>query len=71
MSDALHHDAADLWHPPTTFRETLEDTERVASLLLHQLEGQLLVRTVDLEFLARRLQNLARAANRALPPEVS
>lgn len=71
MSIAGSEHPVELWHPPTTFRDTLADTERVASLLLDQLDGQLLIRAADVQFLARRVHDLARAAHRALPPEVT
>jgi hypothetical protein len=61
----------DTWDPPTTFREGLEDTERVAQMILDQLDGQLVVPVADVEFLARKVHRLARAAHLALPPEVT
>lgn len=70
MSDALHRND-DLWHPPTTFREGLADTERVAALLLDQLAGQIVVQVAEIEFIARKIHRLASAAHRALPSEVS
>lgn len=71
MSDALHHDEElEVWDPPPTFREGLADTERAARLLLDQLAGQLVIPVNDVEFLARRVHRLARAAQLALPPEV-
>lgn len=60
----------DLWEPPDTFRDGLADVERLAGLLLEQLHGQLVVPADQVEFIARRLHQLARDAHRALPPEV-
>lgn len=60
----------DLWDPPDTFRDGLAAAERCAEVLLGQLEGQIVIPTAELEFLARRLHQLVRAAHRALPPEV-
>lgn len=67
---AGHFDDQDQWHPPETFRECLADTERVAVLLLDSLRGELLVPVADVEFLARRLYQLARTAHSSLPSEV-
>lgn len=69
------HDATEpeftVWDPPASFRDGLTATERTAQLLIDQLDGQLLVRAADLEFLARRLQRMARASHLALPAEVT
>lgn len=76
MSDAMRDDGffddTDTWHPPTLFRDGLADTERLAALLLEQLaaEESLLVPVARIEFLARRVHQLARHSHAALPPEV-
>lgn len=70
MSDALHR-TDEIWDPPRTFRDGLADAERIAALLLDQLDVHLVITTAEVEFLARRLHKVVRAAHRALPPEVS
>lgn len=64
-------DRDDQWQPPETFRDCLADTERVAAMLLGTLEGQVVVPVSEVEFLARRVYQLARTAHASLPPEVS
>lgn len=80
MSDPTRHQAGTdavfdergHWQPPDTFRELVADTEHAANQLLTALTDQqaLLVPVERIEFLARRVQRLARYTHDALPWEV-
>jgi len=63
-------DGDGLWQPPVTFRECLEDTERLAAQLVNAMGGQLVVSVAEVDFLARRVHQLARVARQSLPPGV-
>lgn len=60
-----------LWIPPTPFRIGIEDLEQISARLLDELDGQVVVPVEDIEFLARRLNRLARDVHRALPADVT
>lgn len=47
-------------------RDALEDADRVASMVLDQMDGQLVVPTQRVEFLSRRLRDLVLACLDAL-----
>lgn len=59
------------WAAPQSFRDAVEDTERLATALTEQVAGQVVVRAVDVDFLTRRLLRLTQEIQRALPPEVT
>lgn len=60
------------WKAPHTFRELVEDTERVARQLVETIDREqaLLIPADLLAFLARRVERLATLTREALPWEV-
>lgn len=61
---------ADEWLPPPTYRQAIADVVRLSDLLVEALQGQMLVRVDELEFMLRRLNGISTEAYRALPTEV-
>lgn len=60
------------WVPPSTFRELVEDADRLARELASRVSAQpaLLLPAAEINFLARRLARVVAEVHEALPPEV-
>jgi len=52
-----------------SFAEALADADRVAQTLLEAIDGQLLVRSSDVDFLAQRLLDLVQGCSLAIPAQ--